>query len=137
MSLKKSILQTVFVSAGMISLIGCTCYYGGFEVKASASTGLLTADQVIKPQKITLIAPDFYGNGCPPSSNAVTSVDFYNGSIKIGKGTKDVNTFTLIWDVTPGKDGVADLGITEVTLTAVDQTGYRSPQSLKFKISAQ
>jgi hypothetical protein len=123
---------------GLISLLvltGCNCWFAGFEVTGLTTTGAIQENQTISAQKLTLIAPDFYGNGCPPSSNTVTSVDFYNGSVKIGSGTKDINKFSFDWTITPGQDGVAVSGVSEIVITAVDQTGFRSPQALKFKVN--
>jgi hypothetical protein len=129
------LLALLFVLLPPIALTGCQCWYQGFDVRATAASGgLVQFDQRLEVQRLVLYAPDFYGNGCPAESNPVTSVDFYNGAVKIGSGTKDVNTFVLEWNLTPGRDGIAATGVTRVRLTAVDQRGYRSAQALEFDV---
>ena len=126
------------VLMGLLSLLiltGCNCWSASFDVTGITSAGAVQENQTITAQKITLVAPDFYGNGCPPSSNTITSIDFYNGSIKIGSGTKSINKFSFDWSIAAGLDGIAITGLSEVVITAVDQNGFRSPLALKFKVN--
>ena len=120
----------------IVLLSGCQCWFEEFTVFASGETGPINSGEVIAPRVIELFTFDSYGNGCPPSSTTITRVEFYNGANKLGVGTKSVNVFTFDWNITPGKDGIAMTGISEVVLTAVDQTGTRSTALLKFSVQA-
>ncbi|NJK44413.1 MAG: hypothetical protein HC933_09140 [Pleurocapsa sp. SU_196_0] len=127
---------TLLLALNLFVLTSCSCWNSSFDVSATNSTGIVQAGQTIPPQTIMLFAPATYGNGCPPASNTVTSVDFYNGTNKLGTGTKGVNTFSFQWNITAGKDGIAATGVSEVVLTAVDPSGYRSPIPFKFSVQA-
>lgn len=120
----------------IVLLSGCQCWFDEFRVLANSKTASINSEAVLTPQVITLFTFGSYGNGCPPSSTTITRVEFYNGANKLGVGTKSVNVFTFDWNITPGKDGIAATGISEVVLTAVDQTGTRSTALLKFSVQA-
>ncbi len=120
----------------IVSLSGCQCWIEEFRVFAIGTTGRIDNGGIITPRVIELSTFGSYGNGCPPSSTTITSVEFYNGANKLGSGTKSVNTFRFDWNITPGKDGIAATGISEVVLTAVDQTGTRSTGLLNFSVQA-
>jgi hypothetical protein len=113
---------------------GCVCVVTNFTVTANGGSGRVLNGQTIAPQKVTLVVPTVYGNGCAEASNTVTSVEFFNGTNRLGVGTKSVNTFTFDWNIVAGQDGVATAGVTQVSLTAIDQTGTRSTPELKFSV---
>ena len=131
---KQNLIITSLVS--IILLSGCQCWYIEFKVFATGKMILINSESIIAPQVITLSTFDNYGNGCPPSSTTITNVEFYNGANKLGTGTKSGTQFRFNWNIVAGQDGIAATGISEVAVTAVDQTGTRSETALTFSVQA-